>query len=81
MKNNDLITIIVPVYNVDKYINKCIESIRNQTYSNIEILLINDGSTDESGAICDQYSKIDNRIKVYHKENAGQASARNLRNI
>lgn len=78
MKNNDLISVIVPVYNVEKYLKKCIESIRNQTYSNIEIILINDGSTDNCGLICDEYSKIDDRIKVFHKENTGQASARNL---
>lgn len=72
-----LVSIIVPVYNVDKYIHKCIKSLLNQTLRNIEIILVNDGSTDESGKICDEYSKIDNRIKVIHKINEGLSSARN----
>lgn len=74
----DLISIIVPVYNVEKYLNKCIESIIKQTYKNIEIILIDDGSTDNCGKICDEYKKIDNRIKVIHKENEGVSSARNI---
>ena len=73
-----LISIIVPVYNVEKYLNRCIESLRQQNYSNIEIILVNDGSTDSSGIICDKYSKIDNRIKVIHKKNGGLSSARNV---
>ncbi len=73
-----LISIIVPVYNVEKYLHKCIDSIIGQTYKNLEILLIDDGSTDRSGIICDDYSAKDSRIKVIHKENGGQASARNL---
>ena len=73
----DLISIIVPVYNVEKYLEKCIESIVNQTYQNLEILLIDDGSTDCSGKICDEYAQKDKRIKVIHKENGGVSSARN----
>lgn len=73
-----LISIIVPVYNVAFYLPKCLDSIIAQTYSNIEILLINDGSTDESGKICDEYAQKDPRIKVWHKENGGVSSARNL---
>lgn len=72
------ISIIVPVYNVENFISTCIESILNQDYSNIELILVNDGSNDASGEICDQYSKKDKRVKVYHKENGGQSSARNL---
>lgn len=72
-----LISIIVPVYNVAKYLPRCIDSIISQTYSNLEIILVDDGSTDESGAICDEYSKTDKRIRVLHKENGGQSSARN----
>lgn len=75
MKN--LISIIVPIYNVEKYLKKCIESIVNQTYENIEIILIDDGSNDNSGIICDEYAKKDNRIIVIHKENGGVSSARN----
>ncbi len=75
--NNDLISVIVPIYNVEKYLTECIESIINQTYKNIEILLINDGSTDNSGRICDEYSKKDERIKVIYKENGGLSEARN----
>lgn len=74
----DLISIIVPVYNVEKYLEQCIESILNQSYQNLEIILINDGSIDNSGLICDRYKQIDLRIKVIHKENGGQSSARNV---
>ena len=73
----DLISIIVPVYNVDKYLNRCINSILKQTYSNLEVLLIDDGSTDNSGLICDKYASKFNNIRVYHKKNGGISSARN----
>ncbi len=73
-----MISIIVPVYNVEKYIKECIDSIINQSYKDLEIILIDDGSTDNSGVICDEYAKKDARIKVIHKENGGQSSARNL---
>lgn len=72
------ISIIVPVYNVEAYVKKSIESIINQTYSNLEIFLIDDGSTDSSGDICEEYAKIDSRITVVHKNNGGQGSARNI---
>ena len=72
-----LISVIVPVYNVEKYIKKTLESLLNQTYENIEIVLVDDGSTDSSSQICDEYAKKDNRIKVIHKENGGVSSARN----
>lgn len=72
------ISIIVPVYNVEKYLHKCIDSILNQTFSNFELLLIDDGSLDNSGKICDEYANIDKRIKVYHKKNEGVSTARNL---
>lgn len=75
---NDLITVIVPVYNVEKYLERCVESIINQTYKNLEIILVDDGSTDNSGNICDEYAKKDSRIIVIHKENGGQATARNM---
>ena len=64
-----LVSIIVPIYNVEKYIKECIDSIINQTYKNLEIILVNDGSIDNCGKICDEYAKIDNRIKVIHKKN------------
>ncbi len=73
----DLISVIVPIYNVEKYIRDCINSIINQTYKNLEILLIDDGSTDSSGKIADDMSKIDDRIKVFHKKNGGLSDARN----
>lgn len=72
-----LISVIVPVYNTEKYLPKCLDSIINQTYKNLEIILVDDGSTDTSGKICDKYAKEDKRIKVIHKENGGQSSARN----
>ncbi len=72
-----LISVIVPIYNVENYLAKCIESLTNQTYKNIEILLIDDGAKDSSGAICDKYAENDARIKVFHKTNAGVAEARN----
>lgn len=74
---NSLISVIVPVYNAERYLPKCVESIIKQTYKNIEIILIDDGSTDNSGKICDEYAKLDNRIKVIHKKNGGVSSARN----
>lgn len=72
-----LISVIVPVYNVEKYICKCLESIIDQTYKNIEIILVDDGSTDNSGSICDEYSYRNSKIKVIHKQNGGLSSARN----
>ncbi|PSL40700.1 glycosyltransferase involved in cell wall biosynthesis [Planomicrobium soli] len=74
---SSLISIIIPVYNVELYFKKCIESIINQTYKNLEIILINDGSTDDSGLLCNYYAEKDKRIKVIHKKNGGQSSARN----
>lgn len=73
-----MISIILPVYNSEKYITECVDSILDQNYSNFEILLINDGSTDMSGDICESYANKDARIKVIHKENGGVSSARNL---
>lgn len=72
-----LISVIVPVYNVEKYLEGCINSLVSQTYKNLEIILVDDGSTDESGLICDKFAKNDCRIKVIHKENGGVSSARN----
>ncbi|WP_251868217.1 glycosyltransferase family 2 protein [Enterococcus malodoratus] len=74
----DLISIIVPVYNVEKYLSRCIESIINQTYKNIEILLVDDGSTDSCLRICEKYEKVDSRISVLKKNNGGLSSARNF---
>ena len=71
------VSIIVPVYNVEKYLERCLDSLINQTLTNIEIVCINDGSTDNSGKILDDYAAKDNRIKVIHQNNAGQAVARN----
>ena len=76
--SNELISIIVPVYNVEQYLIKCVDSIINQTYTNIEIILVDDGSTDNSGNLCELLAKKDSRIVVYHKENGGLSSARNF---
>ena len=76
--NNDLkLTIVVPIYNVERYINKCIDSIIHQSYKNLEIILVDDGSPDKCGEIIDEYSRIDKRIHVIHKSNGGLSSARN----
>ncbi|MBR4327910.1 MAG: glycosyltransferase family 2 protein [Bacteroidales bacterium] len=77
MYKEPLISIIVPIYKVEKYLDKCIQSLVNQTYKNIEIILVDDGSPDNCGRMCDEYAAKDNRIKVIHKENGGLAAARN----
>ena len=78
MNNEEcLISIIVPIYNVEKYLKKCIESILHQTYENFELILVDDGSPDSCGKICDDYAKNDHRIKVIHKKNGGLSDARN----
>lgn len=71
------VSIVIPVFNVQKYLHRCIDSLRNQTLYDIEIILVNDGSTDDSGRICDEYMELDSRVKVIHKKNAGLGYARN----
>ena len=71
------ISIIVPVYNVEQYLERCVESLINQTYKNIEIILVDDGATDNSGQLCDELAQRDPRIVVYHKVNGGLSDARN----
>ena len=73
-----LISVIVPVYNASRYLRRCVESIINQTYQQLEIILIDDGSTDESSSICYEYANKDKRVTVIHKENGGVSSARNM---
>lgn len=74
----ELISVIIPVYKVEKYLRNCLECVINQTYKNLEILLIDDGSPDNCGKICDEYAEKDERVKVVHKENGGVSSARNV---
>lgn len=74
----DLVSIIIPVYQVEKYLEKCLESVINQTYKKIEVILIDDGSKDNSGKICDEYAQKDKRIIVIHKNNEGVSKARNV---
>lgn len=74
---NPTVSVIIPVYNVAPYIDECIQSVINQTYSNLEIIIIDDGSTDESGEICDSYAEKEQRIKVIHQRNKGLGAARN----
>ena len=71
MNQKKLISVIVPVYKTEKYIKQCVDSILNQTYKNLEIILVDDGSPDTCGEICDRYSSSDTRVKVVHKENGG----------
>ena len=78
MYGQQLVSVIVPVYNVENYLRKCLDSLINQSYVNLEILLVNDGSTDASGELCEEYAEKDLRVKVFHKENGGPSSARNL---
>ena len=77
MRDNTLISVIVPVYNTAKYLDKCVETLVNQSYANLEIILVDDGSPDESPAMCDKWAIRDNRIKVIHKDNGGVSDARN----
>ena len=74
---NEMISIVIPVYRVEQYIDRCVRSILNQTYGNFEIILVDDGSPDNSGALCDNFTKMDDRVKAYHKENGGPSEARN----
>lgn len=76
--NEPLISVIVPIYKAEKYLSRCVDSIINQTYKNLEIILVDDGSPDNCPKICDEYASIDNRIKVYHIENGGSGKARNI---
>ena len=77
MKNNPLVSVIIPVYNVEKYLEECIDSVLNQTCQNIEIILVDDGSTDSSGQICDKYAENNKHICVIHQKNGGLSDARN----
>lgn len=77
MDTNVKVSVIVPIYNVEKYIHQCVDSILNQTLKEIEVILVDDGSPDRCGEICDEYANQDERVKVIHKENAGVAAARN----
>lgn len=76
--NNPKVSVIVPVYNVEKLLQRCIDSILAQTFTDFELLLIDDGSKDKSGEICDEYAAKDSRIRVFHKQNGGVSTARNI---
>ena len=72
-----LISVVVPIYNVEKYLNRCVDSILNQTFTDFELILVDDGSPDNCGKICDEYAEKDNRVRVIHKPNGGLSDARN----
>lgn len=74
----ELISVIIPVYNTEKYLKKCVDSFLNQTYKNLEIILVDDGSTDNSPKMCDEYAQVNSRIRVIHKKNGGLSDARNV---
>ena len=74
---DELVSVIIPIYNIEPYLRRCVDSVLAQTYRSLEIILVDDGSTDKCGEICDEYAARDNRIKVIHKENMGVAAARN----
>ena len=78
ISREQIVSVIIPVYNVSRYLRQCLDSVSRQTYTNLEIIVIDDGATDGSGEICDEYAKSDTRIRVFHTENRGLASARNL---
>lgn len=78
VNDTELISVIIPVYNTEKYITQCLESVLNQSYQNLEILIIDDGSTDSSGEICDRFGREDSRVKVIHNHNCGVSASRNL---
>lgn len=78
MENQPIVSVIIPVYNVEDYLCECIDSVINQTYKNLEIILVDDGSTDSSGKICDDYAEKDERIRVIHKNNSGPSKTRNV---
>ena len=72
-----VVSVVLPIYNVEKYLNRCVKSVVNQSYKNLEIILVDDGSTDNSGFICDRMQQKDDRVKVLHKRNGGVSAARN----
>lgn len=78
MMDTPTISIIIPIYNSERYLARCLDSVLNQTYQFTELILIDDGSLDKSGEICDQYALIDSRIKVYHNSNQGASASRNF---
>ena len=77
MVDEGKISVVVPVYNVEEYLDQCVESLVGQTYKNLEVILVDDGSPDNCPAMCDEWAERDNRIKVIHKENGGVSSSRN----
>ena len=77
MAENKLVSVIIPIYNMENFLVKCLDSVRCQSYQNLEIILVDDGSTDKSALLCDCFAEIDSRIYVIHKENGGLGSARN----
>lgn len=77
-KSTPFVSVVIPVYNVEEYLLRCVQSVLTQTYDNYEVILVDDGSTDNSGKMCDEFARLDNRVRAFYKTNGGLSDARNF---